>query len=309
MYNRGMGEPKKRSLRRRLGVPVLRSLAWLGGRLPPRSNRRFARVLTRVSARFTTRERRQALGTLSLAQIPVRILDPQRFVSRVFENFGKAVLDTVSALAHWPGIVDEIVEPDSVRAFGEAIRETHRAAGRLIYLTCHLGNWEILGGIATRVKPVAAVAKRLHYAEYQVFAEKVRNTLGYQIFYQDDPLRRMLRFLRDGNTLALLPDQDIPRNAGVFVPFFGRDAYSPLGPAILSALSHAPVLPVFMPHTENGYRIVFHDVIPPPSDRSDGALRRFTEVCQRAVERIITEYPDQWAWFHDRYRTRPEDIG
>ena len=295
-------------MKRRLLMLGARTLIWLAGRAPLRCNRRIMRVLGRMVYPFLAGERRKVLRTLAQAAAPFRVTDPNRFAQRVLVNFGKMALDTASALRRWPEAIDELVEPESLRDFERTIKTLHRTSGRILYVTCHLGNWEIFGGIISRMLPFAAVAKRIRSPEYQVLVEGMRRRLGFNVFYQDSPLRGMLRFLKDGGTLALLPDQDIRRNAGVFVPFFGRSAYSPLGPAHLAISTQTPVLPIAMPHNGEGYRTIAYKPIFPPRERSEGNLIRFTALCQQAIERIVAEYPEQWAWFHPRYRTRPCDV-
>ena len=292
-------------MRRRLGVPGIRVLLRLGALCPEGSRRAAARLLVRLAWPFLARERRWARQTLGQARLPFRIPDLGRFLRRVFENFMKAALD-LAAVYHRPGLVERLVEEESARALERVIKDLHRRWGRVIYVTCHLGNWEVLGAVATRFVPMAAVARRIRVPQFQRVAEEVRGRLGFRVIYQDEPLRRMLRFLKEGGALALLPDQDIRHNAGVFVPFFGRPAYSPLGPAILSYMAQAPVLPAFMPHHGEGYRIITFEPIPPPPDRRPETLGHYTGLYQRAVERVVGLYPEQWAWFHPRYRTRPE---
>lgn len=283
-------------------------LAWAGGKSGPSRNRRIARVLLRVAYPFLGREVRKARRTLAQADCRLAVNDGDGFLRRVFENFGKGALDVAYMLARGAQAFDELVDAGGLRRLEDAIRRLQARWGRGVCFSAHLGNWELLAAAIARVAPFAAVARRLDYPEYQALVEEMRERLGVRVFYQEAPLRGMLRFLEDGGILGLLPDQDIRHTAGVFVPFFGRPAYSPVGPALLAATAKAPLLPVFMPHNEAGYSVLLGEPMPPPADREPQTLERVTAACQQAIEQVILAYPEQWAWFHPRYRTRPEDV-
>jgi KDO2-lipid IV(A) lauroyltransferase len=114
-----------------------------------------------------------------------------------------------------------------------------------------------------------------------------------------------LRILRDGGVVAVQGDRDFD-NTGIAVPFFGRPAFFPRGPAFLSLLSRAPILPVFIVRAERadggdsgGFRVIFFDPIEPEGDaRSAEAVQRMLRRSVAAIESIVREYPDQWYCFY-----------
>ena len=64
----------------------------------------------------------------------------------------------------------------------------------------------------------------------------LRSRGNAEVLYQEDGIPSCLRALRQGRVLATLPDQDINRFAGCFVPWYGVSAYTPIGPALLAIM-------------------------------------------------------------------------
>jgi Kdo2-lipid IVA lauroyltransferase/acyltransferase len=136
----------------------------------------------------------------------------------------------------------------------------------------------------------------------------MRRRFGMEIVYQDESPRKLLRALRDGKIVALLADQDVPRLDGVFVPFFGRPAYTPTGPAALAVASGAELV---LAHTlrvgRDRHRLVVTEPIAFDRSDRDRAILEGTRAWCAMLERVIREHPEQWVWMHRRWRTAPAD--
>ena len=116
------------------------------------------------------------------------------------------------------------------------------------------------------------------------------------------------KVLRRGEVLGMLIDQDIDVD-GVFVPFFGVPAYTPRGAAVFALRSNAAVVPM-ADHMQPGgkHRITVLPELEFPSDglTEQERIDELTARCSEAVEKLIRIYPQQWVWFHDRWKKRPE---
>jgi len=117
-----------------------------------------------------------------------------------------------------------------------------------------------------------------------------------------------LRALHRKQIVAIPADQSQTRRYGVFVDFFGLPACTTPGPARLAMLSGAPVVPAFLIRdgTSARHRIV---VLPPidlvkTGDREADAIEN-TQHCTAVIEMMLRRYPEQWSWFHKRWKTRP----
>ena len=104
-----------------------------------------------------------------------------------------------------------------------------------------------------------------------------------------------------GRIVALLIDQDT-RGAGVFVPFFGRPARTPPGPAVLALRARAPVLTVFIRRRPDGGHAIAFARVPVPPRRGRDTVVALTARLTAAIEAHIRTAPAEWVWWHRRWR-------
>ena len=225
-----------------------------------------------------------------------------------FRHFGGMMLWTIATLqrpsaAHRRGLVVEGV--DNLRALARASR---RGEGTLGF-SGHFGNWEMLPRLGGAFVPTAVIGKRMRNPRADRLIAAARTRDGATMIYQDDDVRTCVRELRAGKLVGTLPDQDIPRLAGVFVPWFGTDAYTPSGPAALALLANVPVQPIFCYHKHG--RWVLHlgprKKFPRSRDRA-ADMTAITAWAMAYEEALVRRAPHQWVWWHRRWRTRPEDV-
>ena len=93
------------------------------------------------------------------------------------------------------------------------------------------------------------------------------------------------------------------------VNFFGLPACTTAGPARLGARTGVPLVPAFLVRqgeSDQHRLIVFPDIELAQTGNREADIVTNTQRCSDVVERVLREYPDQWIWFHRRWRTRPE---
>jgi KDO2-lipid IV(A) lauroyltransferase len=184
------------------------------------------------------------------------------------------------------------------------------AEGRgVIVVTGHLGNWELAGSyIAARGVPVEGVTRRMTNPLFDRYLTKTRQRGGLGVIADSDAVRRIPRALRAGHVVAMVSDQGTKGMASTFVPFFGRLAKTPRGPAVFALRSGVPVVIGTAVRLPSGkYRALVEPVeVVETGDREhdvDTVVARYTAV----LERWVRAYPEQYLWHHRRWRRRPED--
>jgi KDO2-lipid IV(A) lauroyltransferase len=137
----------------------------------------------------------------------------------------------------------------------------------------------------------------------------MREDMGLKTIEQGNA-REILRVLRGGGLVAMLADQDIRRVNGAFVPFFGKLAHTPVGPAALAVRLKVPILCAvteWRTLTRHGGSIA--EILRPREDLSnDDAVLELTARCTAAIEAAVRRRPDEWLWMHDRWRVSPEEM-
>jgi Kdo2-lipid IVA lauroyltransferase/acyltransferase len=119
-------------------------------------------------------------------------------------------------------------------------------------------------------------------------------------------VRHLLRALRQGETVGLLPDQVPPLGQGVWAPFFGRDAYTMTLAARLAQQSGATVLMLWCERRAYGAGFIYHlrePAEPLPALAADAGGAQAAAVINRAVESLVRECPSQYLWGYNRYKS------
>ncbi len=184
----------------------------------------------------------------------------------------------------------------------------HREGRGGIFVTGHMGNWELAAAlVAARGLPMNVVARRIYLEPLDRRLVGIRSRMGVRTLYRDTSMRPMIRCLRENQFLGILPDQDVHKVGGIFVEFFGRPALTPVGPALLALASGAPLLLARDVRLPRGRHMI---TIDPPVYADEKApkgqeIHRLVALYTRRLEEFVREYPGQWVWMHRRWRTRP----
>ena len=176
-----------------------------------------------------------------------------------------------------------------------------------VIVTGHLGNWEAGGAaIASLGMPLAAVVKRQSNDEFDRLLVDSRRRVGIEPVYMEDSRTRLRELIRSGTSVALVADQDAG-NRGLFVPFLGRPASTFRGPARLSMSTGAPLFFGSAIREGDGYRAILEPV---ETDLTGGeAELDLTRKWAQRLEAWVRRYPEQYFWFHRRWKTLPPDPG
>jgi KDO2-lipid IV(A) lauroyltransferase len=135
----------------------------------------------------------------------------------------------------------------------------------------------------------------------------VRSCTGNVLIDKERAMRKMLRSLAHNEIVATMIDQNMAWQEGVFVDFFGRPACTTNGLALLALRTDAPVIPGYILRLENGkYRMIIKEemAVIRTGDK-DADILINTQNFTRFIEDTIKEYPDQWFWIHQRWKTKP----
>lgn len=252
---------------------------------------------------FARREREKTVLHLTWAygeeKTPAEI---RKLAARVFVHFALAAVDVLRFPRLTREEVDRLVDPGNGL---ETIRQVLFEGNGMILLTAHLGNWELMGAlIRLHGYPGTVIGRRLSYEKYNQTILRLREKVMLKTLYQDASPKEYLAVLHRNEILGLLADQDVDRFDGIFVPFFGRPAYTLTAPVKLALATGAPIVPTFLVRQGSRYRLIVEEPIRVESRAErEETLEEFTVRWSEVVERVIRAYPDQWAWMHRRWKT------
>lgn len=275
--------------------------------LPMETAYAVGRVLGRLAFRLDVRHRDVALAQLA-AVYGDGVSEEERvgITRRLYENIGQNVVD----LAFMPRVLRAetlrglVVMPESVA------QSLASLAGRgALFVSGHLGNWEVLGAaMALYGFPLHSVARPLDNPYLDAFVLSTRQVFGQRIVGKHGAIASMTRVIKSGGCLAVLVDQDA-RHHGIFVDFLGIPAATTSSVATLAHRYGVPIITGYVRRRGNGFRheiAGFNPIFPDPKLPLHEDVRRLTQAYTHAIGEYVRETPEQWLWIHRRWKTRPE---
>ncbi len=242
----------------------------------------------------------QIMPALNLSEAEAR-----KTIRGSFVNLARNVLEILYMPKITPQNFQEYIEIDHLERMTDALAEGHG----VVVLTGHVGTWEWLSAAFTmNGLPVTAIAKNQPNMQYTYALNDLRKTINVEIFSRGtSEILAAAKALKKGKILGFLADQDAGPN-GAFLPFLGKTASTPMGPAVFACKFNAPVLPAFILRQPNGkHKVVIGEVMRfEDTGDTDKDLFAFTAKMTKILENIIRENPTQWLWFQKRWNTSVE---
>jgi KDO2-lipid IV(A) lauroyltransferase len=301
-----MTVPLRKRVRRSVRSIVLAALLRLIALIPLGPAVRLGAFLGGLGYRLLGQTRRLALRHLEQAFPEKAEAERQEIARRMFVHLGMSAME-VTSIRSYADRVERYMDIDP------APLQAALAQGKgIVFVTGHLGNWELMARAVAKVgAPVSAVAKRGGDARLMGLIEGWRQDGAVTTLWREDAstARALLRVFKENRVLGILCDQDTSVQ-GVWVPFFGRPAWSPRAPADLALRTGAPIL-VGTSHRKgerpgDGLRFEMTEITydPRPADKEAEVLR-ITAACQAVLEDAIRRHPADWVWMHERWKTQP----
>lgn len=228
---------------------------------------------------------------------------------RLFRRCWRHFARVGAELARLPSLsraeIDRWIDLSRHGVIAEALKKGKGA----IVVSGHFGNWEWMGGAMAKIGyPVTYVVTTQTNPLIEEWLNQVRRSAEVEIVRRRDAVRGVLDALRRNRAVAILCDQDAGRE-GVFVPFFGRPASTPRGPAVFHLKTGAPLVFGSAPRDQRGVvRVMFEEL------RLDGLIgereadvRLIMAQVTARLEAEVRKVPEQWLWLHRRWKTAPID--
>lgn len=197
--------------------------------------------------------------------------------------------------------------PPPCRLVGEECVQQAYAAGRgIVYLTPHLGCFELCAQATARRwsgehGPITVLYRPARQPWLAKVMETARNRPGMQAVPTTlAGVRQMIKALRRGEAVGLLPDQVPPEGQGHWAPMFGRNAYTMTLAARLALQTNAAVVLVRCERLSWGRGfVVFFEPLPVPLNAH---LETAVLQINQAMEHVIRQCPEQYLWGYGRYK-------
>ena len=279
-----MARRKKSSPKRRL-EPLflnlgLRALTSTLGRLSWPASQRLGRAIGACGWKLSRRDRRRTLEHLALAYPEMPEPERRRLGRDCFRHHGTTLGECLHLFHRDCAFVLSVVEIQG----WEEVEKARREGRPVLILTGHCGNWELLAAaINCRGLGMSVVARPLDEPNQQRMLAGLRERFGTPTI-----------------ALGMLIDQDTKVD-GVWAPFFGRLAFTPVAAAKIALRQSAAVIPTFIERLPDGRHLAtFLPFLDLPEDPTEA-----TALMTAKIEEQVRRHPEQWVWMHRRWRRQP----
>ncbi len=266
--------------------------------IPYRVSLILGSIMGKASMYLSKSNRKVALGNLITAFPEKNPSEIRGICRKAFSNLGMNLVEfgllNFRSKKFWLKRVD--IE-------GDEILKKHLGQGKgVVYLTAHIGNWELMGAYLSMTgHPISVVARELRDKFVNSILVYFRKKTGVHTIYRDGRAntKRMVKALRNARVLGILIDQDT-KVGGTFVDFFGREAYTPTAVAQFGRLKETVIIPGFISRRKNGSHLI---TVMPPVEKS-GNDKVQTQRHTGIIESFIRKNPSQWVWMHPRWKRK-----
>jgi KDO2-lipid IV(A) lauroyltransferase len=229
--------------------------------------------------------------------------DRRRLIKASLEHTGMAVTEMGMS---WLWKPDRTLK--QVRSVkGESILDAAIAEGRgVIILAPHLGNWELLNLYVSQKHDITVMYRPPKMKLLDDLIKKMRARLGTQLAPADlSGVRKLIKSLKKGGTIGILPDQEPDKGSGEFAPFFGHQAYTmKLFPQLVRQTG-AYVVCGFALRTDEPGMFDIHFIEADAGIYEPELIDSLTGL-NRSVEQCVAFAPEQYQWEYKRFNTPPE---
>ena len=260
-----------------LPLPVLQGLGRLAGR---------------VSYAWPGKYRQRLRNNAAQAGYP-----DAAFARNAAAEAGAMIMELPKVWLRTQECLDKVVCDDD-----DVVRSALAAGRGILYLTPHLGCFEISGRYQTRHGPITVMFRPPRKPILAPVMEAARNTSGLRAVPATlQGVREFVRALKRGEAIGMLPDQAPAQGDGVWAPFFGRPAYTMTLAGKLASQTGVEVILTASERLARGKGWRAHYVrLPYPLPKDPLAQ---ATLINEAMETLIRRFPTQYLWSYNRYKT------
>lgn len=178
----------------------------------------------------------------------------------------------------------------------------------VILFSAHFGNWELVPFIISRKlnRKTHNVARIMDNPLIEERVVRFREYMGSRIIHKKGSIKTILKELKNNQIIGMIIDQNTLPDEGVFVDFFSRKVCAIPSVSQLHLKRNIPIVPIFIHYEPEKIVVEISEEISfQKSANFEDDVVRLTQYCNTLIEEKIRQYPEQWLWFHQRWKSKP----
>lgn len=226
--------------------------------------------------------------------------EQKRIAKESFQNSISIGFDFLKILQMPPDEQSKLVHVSGEENLIDALRVNKG----IFAVSGHLGNFPLmLTFMSKRGLKVNVVTRQIKAKWADRLYTGMLNRFGTGTITKDRVALGIIRALKNKEIVGYVLDQNMQRDTGIFVDFFGRKASTIRGLATFTNKYGSPILPAYVVSSPRGHSIFIDK--PYIYDSSQESELELTQRFTSMIESWIRKYPEQWIWYHRRFKTRP----
>ena len=298
--------PTAREIKNDIVYSAIRFLMAIIENIPRDQALKLAGMIGEMAAIFDARERHLAEANLRRVYGDTWSETRIKLVAReCFVMMARNAADVIRSRRWSDEDLAELVDVDGIEHFDNAMKKGKGVVG----ITGHIGNFELSAAWFAAVKkaPISVIGRTLYDPRLDRLVIENRERFGAENIPSDSSAKKVYSVLKNGRMLGVLMDLDSKRVSGYFIPFFGKLAKTAAGPMVLGRKTGSPVVPLALFRTNEDRYLM--KILPafeiPITDNKEEDVKQALLMCNRALEELINHDPTQWAWIHNRWKSKP----
>lgn len=262
----------------------------------------FAKNIAFIVFCFNKKHRR-------IIDINLKICFPQKsskerkkIALKIYQNFAKFGIDCIkNQNTNKEKILKKVVFDDE-----EILCNALNSNKALILTTAHYGNWELCSlAFSAKFGAMSIVGRKLDSEKMDKILAQNRTQFDIELIDKKGGIKKMFQALKEKRTLGILTDQDCSNNEGIKIDFFDKKVNFLIGASLIAKKTKALLLPAFIYQgNDNKYHIKCFKAL----DGSIKSLEELTSYQAKCCEEMIKFKPDEYFFFHKRFRSFDKDL-
>lgn len=279
----------------------IRSILLVSKLMPYRLGVSAGGILGFIAYYILPRERNRAIAHLTMAFGKKGRPWIQRTAQRSFIHLGKSLLEVMLIS---PRRLAQVVDVQGE----ENLRVALSLNKGVVYVTGHIGNWELMGHTVAAINSLSVIAAPIEPEQVNEMIVRLRARMGVRTILRGRPgaSRELIRIFKENRILGILIDQDTDVESA-FVDFMGRPAWTPTAAASMAIKFGAPMIfGTIQRGDDNRHTITIEgplELVRTGNDEKD--IIANTAMLTQKIEDRIARNPEQWVWMHRRWRRQP----
>ena len=174
----------------------------------------------------------------------------------------------------------------------------------IIVTTAHFGQWEIFGlAVAAHFGPSSVLGRKLDSSVMDKILRANRAQFDVELIDKDGGAKDILKALKARRIVGILVDQNTAPKDGIKVKFFGKDVLHTPAASVLAQKTNALIINAFIYQKgENLNEICFEEPIDISTFDKEDAMQKATQIQCSACEEMVRARPEEYFWFHQRFK-------